>query len=252
MEAPLELHALSQMKACGYDPSLPLSPRPEGTPTLDCVPDHILRRLAAVGLGRARLIRLVAHYGWRGFAGLLTFNITTLLGPRGGKPDTDGRALVTSDPEIVRHLYRFFHHIHRRLERHTKLREEQRDAVSMRFHPWRGRQDTSIRSSDVVNRNMLQAWTSGGNPVLNAATSERRVLCLDMDTSIKLMQKTYKEYQEACVKQSRVQLRLPPPSDKLGSYRDGLLHHPYLESTGSQSESSSSDSEASLHLEDVD
>ncbi|KAF7261189.1 hypothetical protein EG68_01347 [Paragonimus skrjabini miyazakii] len=242
MEAPLELHLLRQIKSNGLIYRSHSSFNSGTIPILDNVPDQILRRLAATGLGRTRLTRLAELFGWHGFAGLLSFRIPTTC-ELGEIPIAD---FVTDNLTIIQDLYRFFKHVYRRLDRHLQLhtdrvgdretRKQKYFSVSNVQHPVEG-----------YIPDKIQAWTSSGCGVFDS-TEVRYLRALDMRSSIELMQKVQKNYEETIITRSLpVYQSFPPSTADLRSFRISSVNSPDDEVDGS-----SDDSHSSLGLEDVD
>ncbi|KAG5442361.1 hypothetical protein CSKR_200226 [Clonorchis sinensis] len=213
MEAPLELHILRQLKtSCALineTTAMPLR-----RPSLESLPDSILRRLASVGLGRTRLTRLAGLYGWQGFSGLLSFKLTNNSDSR----DETARPFVTNSLDVVQVLYRFFRHVYDHLSRHLRLHMGE-DKIHFKRNTLGSEPfDHSAMTTETKTsaQGKLLAWTAGGNTMLDPA-GNRHSQCLDMDRSIELMQKVQRQFQEARVKHSLPSYPpLPSPSIKLG------------------------------------
>ncbi|KAF5401293.1 hypothetical protein PHET_05234 [Paragonimus heterotremus] len=242
MEAPLELHLLRQIKSNGLVYRSHSTLKSGTTPILDNVPDQILRRLAAKGLGRTRLTQLAELFGWHGFAGLLSFRIPTTC----ELEETLSADFVTDNLTIIQDLYRFFRHVYRRLDRHLQLHT---DCVEDR----KTRKQKSFSTSYVQHpvedyiQDKIQAWTSSGCGLFDS-TEVRYLRALDMCSSIELMQKVRKNYEETVISRSLpVYPNLPPSSADLRSFRVSSVNSP-----DDEVDSSSDDSHSSLGLEDVD
>ncbi|TGZ58659.1 hypothetical protein CRM22_009527 [Opisthorchis felineus] len=252
MEAPLELHILRQLKtSCAL-----INETMEMhfcRPSLEAVPDSILRRLASVGLGRTRLTRLAGLYGWQGFSGLLSFKLTSYSDSR----NETARPFVTNSLDVLQVLYRFFRHVYDHFSRHLRLHmgEEKIHFKRNTLGPEPFLYSAMTTETKTSAQSKLLAWTAGGNTMLDPA-GDRHSQCLDMDQSIELMQKVQRQFQEARVKHSLPSYpSLPSPSIKLESFRESRAHDLLSDDstdTSSDAESSSGHSQASLGLEDVD
>ncbi|TGZ58665.1 hypothetical protein CRM22_009527 [Opisthorchis felineus] len=251
-EAPLELHILRQLKtSCAL-----INETMEMhfcRPSLEAVPDSILRRLASVGLGRTRLTRLAGLYGWQGFSGLLSFKLTSYSDSR----NETARPFVTNSLDVLQVLYRFFRHVYDHFSRHLRLHmgEEKIHFKRNTLGPEPFLYSAMTTETKTSAQSKLLAWTAGGNTMLDPA-GDRHSQCLDMDQSIELMQKVQRQFQEARVKHSLPSYpSLPSPSIKLESFRESRAHDLLSDDstdTSSDAESSSGHSQASLGLEDVD
>ncbi|OON16249.1 hypothetical protein X801_07940 [Opisthorchis viverrini] len=191
MEAPLELHILRQLKtSCSL-----INEKTQMElcrPTLEAVPDSILRRLASVGLGRTRLTRLAGLYGWQGFSGLLSFELASNTESR----DETVQPFVTNSLDVLQILYRFFRHVYDHLSRHLRLHMGEDKIHFKRNTVGSEPFDYSAMTSETktYGQGKLLAWTAGGNTMLDPA-GDRHSQCLDMDRSIELMRKVQRQFQ---------------------------------------------------------
>ncbi|KAK4472968.1 hypothetical protein MN116_004169 [Schistosoma mekongi] len=293
MEAPIELHFLRKIKtACNIMANKStLASTNNQINDLNRMPDNILRRLAAVGLGRTRLTRLAGLGGWERFAGFLAYRPLTLSSSisqnaeltsySANEEDTSKHGLVTNDLETIRILYTYFRNVYMHLDRHEKcylensnnnrnalIKSVQSDISGKLCNPYllsyinyhyNNDEDKVSDTNKHILNDKIQAWVSSGNHLFDPL-GHRQLCALSMDQSMNLMKSVQVNYEKSRMKYKLpIYPNMPPETTKLSCYRDpSVLLLKEMDSSSSSASASSSNSDDSdtdnnsLRLEDVD